>query len=92
MALCCNLSVKSFHAFMTSIVMSGIYPDIGTYSLSLCVCVCACMRMQLHMWTCIYIFLKKAVRECVRVYVYVCVYIKKKALNLKIGAYFLRLE
>lgn len=63
MALCCNLSVKSFHAFMTSIVMSGIYPDIGTYSV--CVSVYVHAHVAAHVDVCIYIFF-----QCVFVYGY----------------------
>lgn len=56
MALCCNLSVKSFHAFMTSIVMSGIYPDIGTYSLSPHVCLCVHAHVAAHVDVYIFFF------------------------------------
>lgn len=49
---------------MTSIVMSGIYPDTGTYS----VCVYACVYVHAHMDVCIYIFFK--VWVCVFVYGY----------------------
>lgn len=68
MALCCNLSVKSFHAFMTSMVMSGIYPDIGTYSVCVYVCVYVHAHVAAHVDVCIYIFFQVLV--CVFVYGY----------------------
>lgn len=65
MALCCNLSVKSFHAFMTSIVMSGIYPDIGTYSLSSHVYLCVHAHVAAHVDVYIYFLIKKDTTVCV---------------------------
>lgn len=64
---------------MTSIVTSGIYPDIGTYSLSLCV------YMWLHMLMFIYITFKKV---WVYVGIYVCVY----CFNFEDWSLLLRLE
>lgn len=69
MALCCKLSVKSFHAFMISIVMSGIYPDIGTYSLSshvyLSVHAHVTAHVTAHADVYIYFLIKKDTTVCV---------------------------